>query len=137
MPKCAGGTCCGTPICSRSMRQCRPAQSDRAKPFTLHARRWMETMGASRTTPTGFGALLRKRRHAANLTQEQLAARAGIHAPTVSDLERGVKGHPRLDTTQLLVDALDLHGDDRVAFMEAARKPVMHRGRRELGSPPR
>src|ERR687885_215106 len=37
-----------------------------------------------------FGALLRRHRLAAGLTQEQLAERAGLGARSVQDLERGV-----------------------------------------------
>jgi transcriptional regulator with XRE-family HTH domain len=43
----------------------------------------------SETTTNGFGALLKRHRLAAGITQEGLAERAGISARAVSDLERG------------------------------------------------
>ncbi len=55
-----------------------------------------------------FGDALRRVRRAAGLTQEALAARAGISTRTVSDLERGVIHHPQRETLRLLVDALGL-----------------------------
>ena len=45
-----------------------------------------------------FGALLKRHRHVAGLTQEALAERALISADTISTLERGVNARPRSDT---------------------------------------
>ena len=53
-----------------------------------------------------FGALLRRLRLAAGLTQEGLAERAGVSAGAVSDLERNPTRLPRLDSVALLADAL-------------------------------
>ncbi len=53
-----------------------------------------------------FGNLLRRHRIFAGMSQEELAARAGLSARAISDLERGVKRAPRRDTVQLLVEAL-------------------------------
>ena len=55
----------------------------------------------------GFGALLRHHRVAAALSQEALAERAGVSTRAVSDLERGVKTRPHLETVRLLADALE------------------------------
>jgi transcriptional regulator with XRE-family HTH domain len=52
--------------------------------------------------------LLRRYRKAAGLTQEELAARAGLSVRGISDLERGIKAVPRKDTVQMLADALRL-----------------------------
>ncbi|MFE1321788.1 helix-turn-helix domain-containing protein [Kitasatospora phosalacinea] len=54
-----------------------------------------------------FGRALRAHRQGARLTQEELAARAGLGIRTLSDLERGVAG-PRPATAALLCTALGL-----------------------------
>src|SRR5690349_20470758 len=54
--------------------------------------------------------LLRRYRMRADLTQEQLAERAGVSTRGVQDLERGLYS-PRASTVDLLVEALDLTGD--------------------------
>ena len=51
-----------------------------------------------------FGAVLRKYRLEANLTQEALAARCGLHATYISQLERGLK-------TPSLAVLVDLAGE--------------------------
>lgn len=50
---------------------------------------------------------LRDARHAARLTQRQLAARAGVPQSTVARIERG-QLMPRVDTFDMLVRAADL-----------------------------
>jgi predicted ATPase/DNA-binding XRE family transcriptional regulator len=80
-----------------------------------------------------FGLLLRRARSAAALSQEQLAARAGMSARAVSDLERGVHRRPHLESVRLLADALALDAAGRAALLEAARTfPVDPTARREL-----
>src|SRR5262245_41618775 len=69
----------------------------------------------------GFGALLRRHRVAAALSQEALAARAGLSTRAVSDLERGVKARPHLETVRRLADALGLEPAERAALAAAAR----------------
>jgi len=49
-----------------------------------------------------FGALLRRHRLAASLSQEALAERAGLSANAVAALERGRRSAPRPDTVALL-----------------------------------
>ena len=44
-----------------------------------------------------FGTVLRRQRRAAGLTQEELAARAGLSARGIADLERGARHTPRRD----------------------------------------
>jgi predicted ATPase/DNA-binding XRE family transcriptional regulator len=68
-----------------------------------------------------FGAVLRRQRLAAGLTQEALAERAHLSAKAVSDLERDPSRRPRLTTVALLADALDLPPDGRAALLAAAR----------------
>lgn len=67
-----------------------------------------------------FGALLRRYRMLAGLTQESLAERAGISARAVSDLERGVNRTPRAETLELIAAALMLAPQDRAALITAA-----------------
>ena len=55
-----------------------------------------------------FGDLLRRSRLAAGLTQEELAAQAGLSVRGLSDLERGARLAPRRETVQLLSAALHL-----------------------------
>jgi predicted ATPase/transcriptional regulator with XRE-family HTH domain len=70
-----------------------------------------------------FGDLLRRRRQAAGLTQEELAARTGLSVRGLSDLERGVRSIPRKDTLRLLIEALGFAGAERVALLAAAKRP--------------
>jgi len=72
----------------------------------------------------GFGKVLRRLRRAAGLTQEELAARAGLSARGVADLERGARRTPRRDTVALLVAALDASPPDEAALLAAARRPA-------------
>lgn len=57
-------------------------------------------------TPLQFGNNLRERRRKLGLTQEQLAAKAGVRQRTVSDVEN--VGNARLDTVLRILAALDL-----------------------------
>ncbi|WP_327007195.1 helix-turn-helix domain-containing protein [Dactylosporangium sp. NBC_01737] len=65
----------------------------------------------------GFAAALRTRRLARGLTQEELAARAGLGVRTLRELERGRVARPQRGTLTLLADALDLVGMDREDFL--------------------
>jgi tetratricopeptide (TPR) repeat protein/transcriptional regulator with XRE-family HTH domain len=71
--------------------------------------------------PVTFAGLLRALRTQARLTQEDLAAAAGLSPRSVSDLERGIAATPRRETVRLLADALHLIGADRAQFEVAAR----------------
>ncbi|HZS95018.1 MAG TPA: helix-turn-helix domain-containing protein, partial [Chloroflexota bacterium] len=77
------------------------------------------------TSVASFGKLLRQFRRDAELTQEELAERAGLSTRAVSDLERGVKQAPHEATIDMLADALELSVDDR----EALRRTVSRRRR--------
>lgn len=68
--------------------------------------------------PSHFGMLIRHARRGAGLTQEELAERAGISSRTISDLERGVARTPRIDTLELLADALDLSSEERAEWVQ-------------------
>jgi predicted ATPase/DNA-binding XRE family transcriptional regulator len=68
-----------------------------------------------------FGALLRRLRLEARLTQEELAERAGLSVRGISDLERGVNRTARRESARLFADALGLTGEERIRFLAAAR----------------
>src|SRR5579859_1875520 len=68
-----------------------------------------------------LGVLLRQLRTEAGLTQEELAAAAGVSARSVSDLERGAAATARKDTARLLAGALGLAGPALDSFEAAAR----------------
>src|SRR5260370_35938685 len=80
-----------------------------------------------------FGILLKRYRMAADLTQEALAARAGLSARTIADLERGINRTPRHDTFELLMSALDLTAQQRALFLEAALAVARAMGMTMLG----
>ena len=90
-----------------------------------------------------FGAMLKRQRLAAGLTQEALAERAGLSAKAVSDLERDPARTPRLGTVALLADALGADPAARAELLAAARPtggagpvaPVAELPRRALPRP--
>jgi transcriptional regulator with XRE-family HTH domain len=53
-----------------------------------------------------FAGLLRQLRTESQLTQEELAAAAGLSPRTVSNLERGINKTAHKDTAGLLADAM-------------------------------
>ena len=67
----------------------------------------------------GFGSVLRALREAAGLSQEELAARAGLSSHAVSALERGTRTRPYPHTIRSLADALDADDADRAALVAA------------------
>jgi transcriptional regulator with XRE-family HTH domain len=73
------------------------------------------------SAPHPFAALLGELRRAAGLTQVELAERANIGVRTLRDLETGRAVRPQRSTVDLLAGALELGGNDRIAFLEAAR----------------
>jgi len=76
-------------------------------------------------SPNGaFGARLRQFREAAALTQEELAARAGLTVKAVGALERGERRRPYPHTVRSLSDALRLDADERAALVAAAQRPT-------------
>ncbi|HEV2405068.1 MAG TPA: helix-turn-helix domain-containing protein, partial [Ktedonobacterales bacterium] len=74
------------------------------------------------TPPSDFAALLRRFRLARGLSQEELAARAGVSVTSVSYLERGLTRLPHKDTLQLLIAALELAPDEAAILTQAARR---------------
>ena len=94
-----------------------------------------------RTSSTGrsaFGALLRRHRLSARLTQEALVERAGLNAKSVSALESGLRRSPYRATVSRLADALDLSVADRAELATSARRRPRGAGgpeRPALGEP--
>jgi transcriptional regulator with XRE-family HTH domain len=87
-----------------------------------------------------FAGLLRQLRDEARLTQEELAAAAGLSLRAVSDLERGIHRTARKQTAMLLAGALGLGEPVSTAFVEAARGRIPAAGvltaRRSSAHPP-
>jgi len=79
-------------------------------------------------TTASFGELLRQVRSAASLSQEELAQRSGLSVRGISDLERGARSAPRLETVRMLADALGVGQDDRSALLAAARPALLGGG---------
>jgi len=76
--------------------------------------------------PLDFGALLRRYRTHARLTQEGLADRAGLAARTIRSLERGEQHTPREITVQLLADALGLAPQDKAILETSLTRKTPH-----------
>ena len=87
--------------------------------------------GVGAEVPEMFGALLRRHRLAAGLTQEALAERAGVSVRNIQALERGIN-KPYRDTLTRVAAALTLEGEDRAHFAAAAlatpRRPTTSDG---------
>jgi len=73
-------------------------------------------MGVSTDMGESFGALLRRYRLEAGLTQEALAERASLSVRNVQNLERGAN-RPLRDTVRRLADALDLPAEEHARFL--------------------
>jgi transcriptional regulator with XRE-family HTH domain len=69
-----------------------------------------------------FGALLRRYRLSVGLTQQELAERATLSLRGVSDLERGIRRAPYVDTIDRLSAALELGPTDRAILRAAGRR---------------
>jgi predicted ATPase/transcriptional regulator with XRE-family HTH domain len=66
-----------------------------------------------------LGTVLRGLREDAGLSQEELAARAGLSPHAISALERGTRTRPYPHTVRSLATALDLDEDQRAALLAA------------------
>ena len=76
----------------------------------------METVAR---TPLQFGNEIRENRRKLGMTQEQLAARAGVRQRTVSDIESA--GKARLDTVMRILAVLSLELVVRVRTKGSAK----------------
>ncbi|HEX8035017.1 MAG TPA: tetratricopeptide repeat protein [Ktedonobacterales bacterium] len=79
------------------------------------------SLNPSPSSPPLFGVLLRGHRHAAGLTQAELAERAGLSWRGVISLERGERRSPHRDTVARLAAALGLSDTEHAALLAAAR----------------
>lgn len=61
-----------------------------------------------------FGVAIRKRRQELNISQEELADRAGLHRTYISDIERGVR-NVSLENIEKIVGALRISVSDLFA----------------------
>jgi predicted ATPase/transcriptional regulator with XRE-family HTH domain len=77
-------------------------------------------MDASASPP--FGALLRRYRLAAGLSQETLAERAGLSVQAIGALERGDRRAPYRETVELLAGALGLSDAERAQLQAAVAR---------------
>lgn len=62
-----------------------------------------------------FGKHLRKLREKADLTQEELADRAGLHFTYIGQIERGLR-NPSLINLEKIAKALKIKGGDLLPF---------------------
>jgi predicted ATPase/transcriptional regulator with XRE-family HTH domain len=85
--------------------------------------------------PTNCADLLRQFRRRRRLTQEELAARAGISPGAVSQLERGLTRTPQKATVRLLSAALALAPDEEATFLAATREGRWSAGDSPTGAP--
>ncbi|MFJ6076133.1 ATP-binding protein [Streptomyces sp. NPDC093065] len=77
-----------------------------------------DSVGVVRTT-SSFAAVLRDLRESRSLTQQELAAAAGLSVDAVSALERGRRTQPQPHTVRALASALQLRDADRMALLSA------------------
>lgn len=64
-----------------------------------------------------FGEMVRRRRNAAGLSQEALAAKAGLHRTYIGLLERGLRV-PSIEVVRRLAEALDTTMTALIAELE-------------------
>lgn len=72
------------------------------------------------TPPQPYGALLRRLRSEAWLTQEQLAEKSGLSPRTIQGMEAGRVRRPHRESVKLLASALNLSGEGYDVFLAAA-----------------
>src|SRR5262249_47024208 len=75
----------------------------------------------STAEPSAFGALLRRYRADAKLTQQQLASRAGVSRNAIAALERSARRSLPSATVAQLADALELSDTQRADLHAAAQ----------------
>ena len=97
---------------------------------------WGADVGDGERDGQRFGALLRRLRADAGLTQEELAAAARLGTRSVSDLERGISRTARPQTARRLAETLGLSGPERGCFLSAARGEISAGSAAPLSSEP-
>ncbi|GII32462.1 helix-turn-helix domain-containing protein [Planotetraspora mira] len=84
----------------------------------MHAR---TRKGVPIADPLSFAEVLRRHRHAARLTLEQLSDASGVSDRSLSNMERGRSRGPQHRTVIAIADALALDESARKQFVELAR----------------
>jgi transcriptional regulator with XRE-family HTH domain len=77
-----------------------------------------------------FAEQVKKRRQAAELSQQALAAAAGLSISVVAQIEQGVRPNPKLNTVYALALALGTGVDDLIGH-EPAPAPAAKRKERQ------
>jgi predicted ATPase/DNA-binding XRE family transcriptional regulator len=91
-------------------------------------------VNARSTVPAEFGALLRRLRSAAELSQEELAERARMSVDAIGQLERGRRRAPQRETVDLLLIALRPNDEDRAALLAAAARARVRTAQSPFGA---
>lgn len=92
----------------------------------------MERTGSSLLS--SFGFVVKERRHELGLSQEELAARSGLHRTYITDIERGAR-NITLKSAARLAGALGLSLSVIIAKTEARADPLLARFIAEGGVP--
>ena len=80
----------------------------------------------SHVTSQPLATVIRRYRLAAGLSQEDLAERSELSARTISDLERGLRQTPHLETVRMIADGLGLTDAERASLIAAARPELSY-----------
>jgi len=75
----------------------------------------------ARTFQARFGSVVRSQRQSAELSQEELAHRSGLHRTYVTDVERGAR-NPSLNSIKKLSDALGVSLSDLFGLVEGLER---------------
>ncbi len=72
----------------------------------------------------GIAQIIRTLRLRAGLSQEELAERSGLSTRAISDMERGLRKHPRPETLRMLADGLQLDESERLRFFAVVHPEI-------------
>lgn len=69
-----------------------------------------------------FGEFLQKKREDQQITLRGMAAKLGVSAPYLSDIEKGRRNPPEMDKLDLIANLLLLSDDDKTIMLDLAGK---------------
>ena len=69
-----------------------------------------------------FGEFLQKKREDQQITLRGMAAKLGVSAPYLSDIEKGRRNPPEMDKLDLIASLLLLSDDDKTIMLDLAGK---------------
>lgn len=69
-----------------------------------------------------FGEFLQKKREDQQITLRGMAAKLGVSAPYLSDIEKGRRNPPEMDKLDLIANLLHLSDDDKTIMLDLAGK---------------